>query len=208
MFGGVAVAAAVVVIVMISLGGAESSVGGPSRDLNQYAGVVEGDSLETMVVEDTLVVAPATPEVIRQKEYIAETEPVKSVTPQKNVVEDVSTAGPLEDDKNESEIEIVEPIFNVLRPSKTPYRVEVRNLHKSYVFEWESVAVSLVSLVIYDESGEKLLERTISSGVNICEVPAYVLTDRGKLTWIMTAEVVDGSKLTKAGVIEFINANK
>ena len=77
-FGGVAVAAAVVVIVMISFGGAGSSVGGPSGDLNQYAGVVEGDSLETVVVEDTLAVVPATPEVIRQKEYVAETEPVET----------------------------------------------------------------------------------------------------------------------------------
>lgn len=207
-FGGVAVAAAIVVIVMISYGGGGASFESPSGDLKLHAGVVEDDSLETIIAKDTLDKAPVTPDMIRQKEYLAETEPDMSVTLQRNVVEDVSTAGPLEDDKNESEIEIVEPVFNVLRPSKTPYRVEVRNLHKSYVFEWESVAVSLVSLVIYDESGEKLLERTISSGVNICEVPAYVLTDRGKLTWIMTAEAVDGSKLTKTGVIEFINANK
>lgn len=204
-FGGVAVAAAVVVIVMISLGGAESSVGGPSRDLNQYAGVVEGDSLETMVVEDTLVVAPATPEVIRQKEYIAETEPVKSVTPQKNMVEDVYTAGFVAEKKNESN---VKPVFNVLRPSKTPYRVEVRNLHKSYVFEWEAVAVTQVSLVICSEDGEKLLESIIHSGMTTCRVPANVLTDRGKLTWKMTARAEDGTEFTKTGVIEFINTNR
>ena len=204
-FGGVAVAAAVVVIVMISLGGAGSSVGGPSGDLNQYAGVVEGDSLETVAVEDTLAVAPATPEVIRQNEYVAETEPVKSVTPQKNMVEDVYTAGFVAGNKSESD---VEPVFNVLKPSKTPYRVEVRNIYNNYVFEWEAVAIDQVSLVICSEDGEKLLKRIILSGMTTCRVPASVLTDRGKLTWVMTARAEDGTEFTKTGVIEFINTSR
>lgn len=204
-FGGVAVAAAIVVIVMISYGGAGSSFESPSGDLKLHAGVVEDDSLETIIAKDTLDKAPVTPDMIRQKEYVAETEPVKSVTPQKNMVEDVYTAGFVAGNKSESD---VEPVFNVLKPSKTPYRVEVRNIYNNYVFEWEAVAIDQVSLVICSEDGEKLLKRIILSGMTTCRVPASVLTDRGKLTWVMTARAEDGTEFTKTGVIEFINTSR
>ena len=196
-FGGAVAAAAVALVVSLSFGGGQSGTGSGMNE-NLQAGLVP---------EDTIV-SPKTMEV---KEYVAhadaqpKTDTQEGVVSQKTLTEDISTAGrgAVEYTENLQE-EAVEPVFNVVKPAKTPYRVRVTNVDKDFVFEWEASGAKGISLVITDSKGATLMDKMLSPEEGKCPVKAAQLANLGELTWILTASFEDETVLVRTGKIEFI----
>ena len=216
-FGGAVAAAAVALVVSLSFGGGQSGTGSGMNE-NLHAGLVPEDTVEVVVPEDVAVpedsageapvVSPKTMEV---KEYVAhadaqpKTDTQEGVVSQKTLTEDISTAGrgAVEFTENLLE-EAVEPVFNVVKPAKTPYRVRVTNVDKDFVFEWEASGAKGISLVITDSKGVTLMDKMLSPEEGKCPVKAAQLANLGELTWILTASFEDETVLVRTGKIEFV----
>lgn len=97
--------------------------------------------------------------------------------------------------------------FEMIRPSKSPYKVRVKNPEKEFVFEWSVEEPVLVRLEIYDASGNLMIKEKIDSS-NRYGIVASELLDKGELSWFVTAIHTDGSKHKKSGVIELVGANE
>ena len=209
-FGGVAAAAAVALVVSLSFGGGQS---GPGNGMNEnlQAGLIQEDTVEIIVLEDSVGEAPVvSPKTMEVKEYVAhadaqpKTDTQEGVVSQKMLTEDISTAGrgAVEYTENLQE-EAVEPVFNVVKPAKTPYRVRVTNVDKDFVFEWEASGAKGISLVITDSKGVNLMDKMLSPEEGKCPVKAAQLANLGELTWILTASFEDDVQV-RTGKIEFV----
>lgn len=206
-FGGAVAAAAVALVVSLSFGGGQSGTGSGMNE-NLQAGLVPEDTVEVVVPEDVAVpeesageapvVSPKTMEV---KEYVAETK--EDVISQKKFTEDISTAGKGAVEFTDN-VESVTPVFKVLKPAKTPYRVKVTNVEKDFVFEWESSHVVSISLVITDSKGVTLMDKTLEPVDRKYPVRAAELVNLGELTWIMTASLEGGNVQVCTGKIELV----
>lgn len=89
------------------------------------------------------------------------------------------------------------------RPSKSPYRVRVKDLSKDFVFEWETEGAVSASLLVKDRDGMTLVDEKIEELTeNRLPVSVMCLTDRGELLWKLVLEYPDGGTLSRSGRLE------
>lgn len=94
--------------------------------------------------------------------------------------------------------------LRMTRPSKSPYRVKVKDISKDFVFEWAVEGqVSLASLIIKDSKGTEVVEKQIENPeTNALPVEVLYLTDTGELVWTLVLEFPGGEKLSRTGRLE------
>ena len=196
------VAAAAALAIMLTLPFRHDAPGGEG---DIVAGLPSADSSAVSAPSDTAGVNEAVPE---QMEYMAEAETAvpeeKIATPETAPVvkpsmrshqDDISTAAGAE----------TAPQFKMLKPSKTPYRVKVKNLDRDFVFEWEAESVSQVELTVVTLQGEVLADESIEGNPGRCPVKAAALVGKGELTWTLKISYTNGVKHAESGKIEFVN---
>lgn len=212
---GVSVAAAIALVISLSFGDGSTDTGNAIHE-NLQAGVRPEDMVNTIVPEDSVAELPVVSiKTLEPKEYMAHTdtgadaepeiEMKESVVSRKVNTEDISTAskGAVEFIDN-AEVEAVAPVFNVLKPAKSPYRVKVKNIDKDFVFEWEASCVATMSLVITDSKGVTLMDKSLDPVEGKCPVKAAELANLGELTWILTASFEDDNIQVRTGKIELV----
>lgn len=200
--GGVAaVAAAIAFVVTLSLNNSS-----PTPMGNLQAGIAPEDTIVVSAPSDTIVELQNTVQDIRQQEYLAETKEENTVVSQKQQIDQVSTAGKgTMTFQDTTAVSIDVPVFNVLKPAKSPYRVKVKNIDKDFVFEWEASCVATMSLVITDSKGVTLMDKSLDPVEGKCPVKAAELADLGELTWILTAVFEDETEVVREGAIELVS---
>lgn len=200
------VAAALVLVLSLSLRDRYLSSGNGMGD-DILAEIVTDTTYRNEIPVDTLVEEQiSTPESFELREYVAEAETMtdETVVLQKTTIPEVSTAGQEVEFTDNDEDVVVEPIFNVVKPAKSPYRVKVTNVDKDFVFEWEAACVTGISLVITDSKGECLIDETMDPENGKCPVKAAQLANLGELTWVLTAVFEDDTVQVRTGKIEFV----
>lgn len=161
--------------------------------------VIEGLVAETMnesaVPTDTILTVE-NPEV--------EVVEIKAVDNKKaeGKILDLTGSKMIEDNRASTAGQFEAASFEMLKPSKSPYRVRVRNPKKEFVFEWKMNGVSSVSVQINDKDGNKVID---SGLLQDCRFPvvASMLVDKGELDWTVKISFMDGSSETKTGKLEF-----
>lgn len=199
--GGVAAAAAAIAfVVTLSLNNSS-----PTPVGNLQAGIAPEDTIVVSAPSDTIVELQNAVQDIRQQEYLAETKEENTVVSQKQQIDQVSTAGKgTMTFQDTTAVSIDAPVFNVLKPAKSPYRVKVKNIDKDFVFEWEASCVATMSLVITDSKGVTLMDKSLDPVEGKCPVKAAELTNLGELTWILTASFEDDNIQVRTGKIELV----
>ncbi len=199
--GGVAAAAAAIAfVVTLSLNNSS-----PTPVGNLQAGIAPEDTIVVSAPSDTIVELQNTVQDIRQQEYLAETKEENTVVSQKQQIDQVSTAGKgTMTFQDTTAVSIDAPVFNVLKPAKSPYRVKVKNIDKDFVFEWEASCVATMSLVITDSKGVTLMDKSLDPVEGKCPVKAAELANLGELTWILTASFEDDNIQVRTGKIELV----
>lgn len=96
--------------------------------------------------------------------------------------------------------------FKIVHPSKTPYRVKVKNPDKDFVFEWDGHGFMYTELTIVDANGNILIEKILDANVQAFPVKASLLSDKGLLKWIVKVYHSDTSAFMQSGEIEFVSA--
>ena len=93
------------------------------------------------------------------------------------------------------------------RPSKSPYKVKVKDLSKDFVFEWDAPGALRAALVVKDRDGMTLVDRKIEE-LTETRIPVSVMsmTDRGELFWRLVLEYPDGGTLSRTGRLELKSA--
>lgn len=200
--GGVAAAAAAIAfVVTLSLNNSS-----PTPVGNLQAGIAPEDTIVVSAPSDTIVELQNTVQDIRQQEYLAETKEENTVVSQKQQIDQVSTAGKgTMTFQDTTAVSIDAPVFNVLKPAKSPYRVKVKNIDKDFVFEWEIKSVKNMTLIIVASNGTIVFEKSIDSESRSCPVAASELTDKGKLKWTLTAVFEDETEVVREGAIELVS---
>lgn len=102
--------------------------------------------------------------------------------------------------RTEWENATVERKLEMIRPSKSPYKVKVENLSKDFVFEWKCDGEADVRLVVIDRENTVLVDKT-SEGPerNRIRIPIKLITDKGELVWTLAITFPDGSKTSRTG---------
>ena len=92
--------------------------------------------------------------------------------------------------------------LEMIRPSKSPYRVKVENLSKDFVFEWRCDGGASARLVVIDRGKTVLVDKT-AENPDQCRIsiPITSITDKGELVWTLEIMFLDGSKASRTGRI-------
>jgi hypothetical protein len=109
------------------------------------------------------------------------------------------------EDKAASEFQNTAPLFEMLMPPDTTYKIHVESLRSEFLFVWNAKDITSVRLYISDEHGEILIDRPQVLDNN-CAIALSDIAGKGLLTW--TAEVLfdDGTIRTYIGKLELISA--
>lgn len=214
--GGIcAVAASVAVFIVYQGNGGMNPVTGGALAFVQ-------DSLETAPKADTVIQAPAqeTPVTPSPKDAPLQAEalnPQNGESSGEAVPQLVPTA---EYSRNASRAEVTdssasdtpaaapeqrqERKLRMTRPSKSPYRVKVKDLSKDFVFEWAIEGQpSRASLLVNDSTGEVVFRKSLENPeADALPVAVMELTDRGELVWTLVLEFPDGEMLSRTGRLE------
>lgn len=113
----------------------------------------------------------------------------------------------LQDSKTATASKIDVSCFEMIKPSKSPYRVRVQNPEKDFVFEWKISNASNVRLLITDNEKRTIVEEDMILGSSYGIVASY-LVDKGELDWTIEVTFDDGAKQTKAGKIELVSVKQ
>ena len=113
----------------------------------------------------------------------------------------------LQDSKTATASKIDVSSFEMIKPSKSPYRVRVQNPEKEFVFEWKISNASNVRLLITDNEKRTIIEEDMILGSSYGIVASY-LVDKGELDWTIEVTFDDGAKQTKAGKIELVSVKQ
>lgn len=94
--------------------------------------------------------------------------------------------------------------LRMTRPSKSPYRVKVKDLSKDFLFEWTIEGQpSRASLLVNDSTGEVVVRKSLENPeADVLPVAVMDLTDRGELVWTLVLEFPDGEMLSRTGRLE------
>ena len=177
------------------------------------------DSLETSnkALKDTVSQAPVRPaaqdapllaESENQQNLEVSGETVSQVTPSIVYSRNASRAEAADTSASDTTVAVKEQrqkrTLRMTRPSKSPYRVKVKDISKDFVFEWAVEGqVSLASLIIKDSKGTEVVEKQIENPeTNALPVEVLYLTDKGELVWTLVLEFPDGEKLSRTGRLE------
>ena len=91
--------------------------------------------------------------------------------------------------------------FEMVKPSKTPYIVAIKNLNKTFNFQWNTNAEK-VEVVLKDKDGKILLAKEISqSGLQLKYEDYYKYLE---LYWELKATFQDGTVEEKQGILQLM----
>lgn len=106
------------------------------------------------------------------------------------------------DSADSSRTKPMERKLEMIRPSKSPYRVKVGNLSKDFVFEWKCDGDAKARLVVIDRERTVLVDKTVTNPEqNRIRIPLKSLTDKGELVWTLEITFPDGDRVSRTGRI-------
>lgn len=214
--GGIcAVAASVAVFIVYQGNGGMNPVTGGALAFVQ-------DSLETAPKADTVIQAPAqeipvTPspkdaplqaEALNPQNGESSGEAVPQLVPTAEYSRNASRAEVADSSASDTPAATPEQRperkLRMTRPSKSPYRVKVKDLSKDFVFEWAIEGQpSRASLLVNDSTGEVVVRKSLENPeADALPVAVMELTDRGELVWTLVLEFPDGEMLSRTGRLE------
>lgn len=92
--------------------------------------------------------------------------------------------------------------LEMIHPLKSPYRVEVENLSKDFVFEWKCDGEADARLVVIDRENTVLVDKTADGPErNKIRIPIKLITDKGELVWTLEITFPDGDRVSRTGRI-------
>lgn len=195
-----AVAASVAIVVTLMVKDGQGNL--PSGDI--MAGRV--DSTEDLVIEDTIIESDGADIKNIVQERMAETIINNPIPAVEDEILELSEPRIFKGGADATASIAEAPFFEMVRPSKSPYKVKVKNIDKEFVFEWKIEDAASVRLLISDKEGNVLIDmEALEEGH--CGIVAVELADKGILDWTVHAVFMDGSKARKSGKIELVSVN-
>lgn len=161
----------------------------------------EEQQSELDAVEEIQVTQPQTQPEVKQ-DVKTESSPKAESVKEETVEELVGAKIQKDDNVSTAAVASVEnSFFEMLKPLKSPYRIQVKNPEKEFVFEWKMGDVRSVRLSISDRNGNLILDKSLSSE-NSYGIVASELTDKGELDWCVAVTFNNGATAEKSGKIE------